>query len=107
MAENKTIKISQMPLAQNVQEQDIIPIVRDESNQIITFKILENELIKKIIESGISGSNNDYQELNNKPLINDIELIGNKTSKDLGIPNLEETLTNTDELILDSGNSEI
>lgn len=105
MAENKTIKISQMPLTENVQEQDIIPIVRDQSNQIITFKILANEL-KKIIESSISSSNN-YQELINKPLINDIELIGNKTSEELGIPNLEETLTNTDELILDSGNSEI
>lgn len=39
----------------------------------------------KIINTG-GGSSNDYNDLDNKPKINDVELSGNKSLSDLGIP---------------------
>ena len=38
----------------------------------------------KIINTG-GGSSNDYNDLDNKPKINDVELSGNKSLSDLGI----------------------
>lgn len=40
-------------------------------------------------QSGGSGGTTDYEDLNNKPSINDIELDGNKTSDDLGLASKE------------------
>lgn len=33
----------------------------------------------------ITGGTRDYNKLNNKPLVNDVELIGNRTFEDLGM----------------------
>lgn len=47
---------------------------------------------------GISGMApsiaKDYNKLFNKPLINEVELIGNKTGKQLGLQDKMESLTN-------------
>ena len=36
-------------------------------------------------------ANDDYEKLRNKPLINDVELVGNKSSRDIGILDLSNT----------------
>ena len=53
----------------------------------------ENKQWKEIIEVNVGGGENvvaDYNQLTNKPSINDIILIGNKTTKDLKLPSLED-----------------
>lgn len=45
--------------------------------------------------SGKRGGTSDYRLLTNKPSINGIELIGNKTNAELGIPTDTQDLTNT------------
>ena len=62
-------------------------------NGMNTLNILEGKNIKItqegknliISSTGGSGGTSDYKELENKPKINDVELIGNKTLSDLGI----------------------
>ena len=39
-------------------------------------------------ESGGGGGTKDYEQLNNLPKINDVELKGNKSLSDLGISNV-------------------
>lgn len=51
------------------------------------------------LEIGLEGDAtnvtvNNYEELPNKPRINDIELIGNKTAKELELQEEMETLSN-------------
>lgn len=46
-----------------------------------------------------SGGTSNYEELNNKPSINSVELVGNKTLEELGI----EIPTKTSDLINDNG----
>ena len=43
------------------------------------------ELKEVIVEGGGGGGTKDYEGLTNKPKINNVELIGNKTSQDLDI----------------------
>ena len=45
----------------------------------------------------------DYEELENKPKINGVELVGNKTAHDLQLPNMNDIPTKTSELTNDSG----
>ena len=57
-------------------------------------------------EDGQSGGVSDYTELNNKPKINNVELVGNKTTSDLGIviPDIstkQDKITNTNKLSSD------
>ena len=62
-------------------------------NGMNTINILEGKNIKItqegknliISSTGGSGGTSDYKDLKNKPKINDVELIGNKTLSDLGI----------------------
>ena len=62
-------------------------------NGMNTINILEGNNIKIkqegknliISSTGGSGGTSDYKDLKNKPKINDVELIGNKTLSDLGI----------------------
>ncbi len=44
---------------------------------------------------GGSGGTTDYEALSNKPSINSVMLIGNKTSEDLGIDDMEN-ITNSE-----------
>ena len=48
------------------------------------------------------GGSTDYEELDNKPKINNVELVGNKTTSDLGIV-IPEVPTKTSQLNNDSG----
>lgn len=51
-----------------------------------------------------SGGTSNYEDLQNKPSINDIELIGNKTLNDLGIPsNILVTITEEEYQIVQTG----
>lgn len=66
-------------------EKDIeeIAIIENDSNEIVTF------------EENIGGTSN-YNYLTNKPQINSIELIGNKTSSELKLQGEMEALSNMD-----------
>lgn len=67
--------------------------------------VIENDDIEEIvtIEEGATGGTDNYNYLNNKPKINDVELKGNKTSKQLGLQEEMESLTNLEiEEILNS-----
>ena len=58
--------------------------------------VLEEETEKEIItfEEDAKVGTNNYEKLLNKPKINNIELIGNKKSKDLKIQDEMEVLSN-------------
>ena len=43
---------------------------------------------------GGGGGSDDYNPLSNKPKINNVELIGNKTGSDLGLLSEDDALTN-------------
>lgn len=67
--------------------------------------VMENVDIEEIVtfEEGATGGTDNYNYLNNKPKINDIELKGNKTTKQLGLQEEMESLTNMEiEEILNS-----
>jgi hypothetical protein len=55
-----------------------------------TGEILQIRLLKELGTSGGTGGTTDYNYLDNKPSINGVTLIGNKTTEDLGIVS-EET----------------
>ena len=56
----------------------------------------ENNIISATGGGGTGGGTTDYEELDNKPKINGVELVGNKTTNDLGIkiPTKLSELTN-------------
>ncbi len=58
--------------------------------------VLEEETEKEIVtfEEDAKVGTNNYEKLLNKPKINNIELIGNKKSKDLKIQDEMEVLSN-------------
>ena len=55
-----------------------------------------------LLQGTMVGGTADYEELENKPKINNVELIGNKTTSDLGIV-IPEVPTKTSQLNNDSG----
>ena len=55
-------------------------------------------LVKKYIDGKIIDLATDYETLNNKPKINDVELSGNKTSEDLGLVSAVEGKSLVDDL---------
>lgn len=68
--------------------------------QLVSGKNIKTINEQNILGSGnldISGGTTDYNQLTNKPQINSVELSGNKSLEDLGIP------TKTSELTNDSG----
>lgn len=72
-------------------EEELVVIESNDTEEIVTFE-----------ESGIGGTDN-YNYLNNKPKINDVELRDNKTAKQLGLQEEMESLTNLEiEEILNS-----
>lgn len=58
--------------------------------------VLEEETEKEIVtfEEDAKVGTNNYEKLLNKPKINNVELIGNKKSKDLKIQDEMEVLSN-------------
>ena len=72
-------------------EEELVVIENDDIEETVTF------------EEGGTGGTDNYNYLNNKPKINDVELKGNKTSKQLGLQEEMESLTNLEiEEILNS-----
>ena len=69
-----------------------ITVSEEEIEQLITLSQEDNsEQLVTVAEETVSvGGTKDYNRLNNKPQINDVELIGNKSFEDLGV----ESLTN-------------
>ena len=67
--------------------------------------VMENVDIEEIVtfEEGATGGTDNYNYLNNKPKINNVELKDNKTAKQLGLQEEMDSLTNMEiEEILNS-----
>ena len=80
--------------------------MNNDRTEEITMTILSNENIDFDVVGG-SGTSN-YERLSNKPHINDVELIGNKTSADLGLQPAGEYLTEeTDPIFTASASANI
>lgn len=62
---------------------DELVVIEDDSTEIVTLE--EN-----------TGGTNNYKYLINQPKINDVTLIGNKTSSDLKLQDEMEALSNVD-----------
>ena len=62
---------------------DEIVVIENDAEEIVTF------------EENVGGTNN-YNYLSNKPKINSIELIGNKTSSELKLQDEMNALSNID-----------
>ena len=60
------------------------------------------EAINDLIDSGGGGGTSNYNDLTNKPTINNVTLSGNKTLADLGIATKTSDLTNDSNFISDS-----
>lgn len=83
-------------------EKEIVTLVEDSEEELVTVEEDAEEEVTTL-EEDIGGGTNNYNNLNNKPKINNVELVGNKTSKDLKIQDEMESLTNMEiEEILNS-----
>ena len=67
--------------------------IENETNEFITVEECGTEIVT--FEENTGGTSN-YNYLTNKPQINSIELIGNKTSNDLKLQDQMEALSNID-----------
>ena len=54
----------------------------------------EQEMEVGLEEDALEIVTSNYEELNNNPSINNVELLGDKTSKDLGLQKEMESLSN-------------
>lgn len=70
-----SIKISELPSATSVGDNDLVPIVQGG----------ETKKAPASAFGGGGGGTSDYTDLNNKPSINSVTLVGNKTGSDLGL----------------------
>lgn len=61
----------------------------------VNFDILSDGVVDFSMD-GQTGGTTDYNKLTNKPSINAVELIGNKTSDELYLQDKMDTLTNND-----------
>ena len=52
--------------------------------------------ILKALVSAVNTIVTDYPDLNNKPKVNNVELVGNKTLSDLGVPTEIDDLSDVD-----------
>lgn len=89
-----SIKISELPQAANVGNNDFVPIVQNGE----TKKALASDF------GGGGGGTSDYTDLTNKPSINSVTLTGDKTSGDLNLVGSADIATTIDST---STNSEV
>lgn len=89
-----SIKISELPQAANVGNNDFVPIVQNGE----TKKALASDF------GGGGGGTSDYTDLTNKPSINSVTLTGDKTSGDLNLVGTGDIATTIDST---STNSEV
>lgn len=75
-------------------EEVLVEMSVEDSNEKIMSVDDENEIVLEIDEAVLVV--NDYNKLNNKPKINDVELFNNKTFEELGL--LPMTNSDVDEL---------
>lgn len=68
-------------------------IFEEDSKEIVTLEHDSEELVT--LEENTGGTNN-YEYLTNKPQINNVTLIGNKTSSQLQLQDKMESLSNMD-----------
>lgn len=73
-------------------EEEITITIEEENNINTSFE--SDEISVDTDESIIPVEISDYERLINKPKINSIELIGNKTNDDLGIQDKMNSATN-------------
>lgn len=59
------------------------------SGELIGVRGLSGEIQREVIAGGGGSGTSDYPELNDLPQINGVELIGNKTSEELGLASAE------------------
>lgn len=71
-------KISELPETDDAHE-SVLPIVVNGETRKVTYNKLKEHLDAEI------GGSRDYEELQNKPQINDVTLVGNKAFKDLNL----------------------
>lgn len=64
-------------------------VLNEESNEELISLEEENNEVEINLEEEINSGSNDYNKQINKPSINGVELVGNKTTKDLGIEDIE------------------
>lgn len=71
-------------------EENRVPLEETLEEQVVALEeqIVEQE-IEVCAETFVGGTRN-YERLENKPSINDVELIGNKTSEELGLASIED-----------------
>lgn len=81
-----SIKISELPSATSVGDNDLVPIVQGGE----TKKALASAF------GGGGGGTSDYTDLSNKPSINSVTLSGNKTSGDLNLVGTGDIATTID-----------
>lgn len=82
------IKISDLPSVETPTLSDVLPSVNNGETKKITLEQIKN------LAGGGSGGTSNYEDLTNKPKINDVELIGNKSLSDLSIQSTSNLVTN-------------
>lgn len=81
--------------------------ITDPSNYYIIFQFTDTDFDEPIlqVETTIIDMGSDYNELDNKPSINGVPLVGNKTSSDLHIEGASNVHNLQNNIILTDGNS--
>lgn len=68
-----------------------VRIVKDRT-QTVRISPIQKDSVKVGIKSAVNYIYDlDYTDLKNKPSINDVELVGNKTSEDIGISTISNS----------------
>lgn len=85
-----------------VQPKDLVDGLETKQNKLTAGNniTIENDVISAT--GGSSGGTSNYNDLSNKPKINNVELSGNKSLSDLGIATKTSELTNDSEFVSDS-----
>lgn len=83
-----SVKISQLPEVDTdlINDQCCLPIVSNNSTQRITYNNLKDKIAQDI---GATGGTS-YNDLTDKPSIENVELVGNKTFANLGIARIDD-----------------
>lgn len=85
-----SVKISELPEVDtdSINDECCMPIVSNSSTQKITYTALKNKLAQDLGATG--GGVTSYNDLTDKPKINDVELVGNKTHVELKIAPIDD-----------------
>lgn len=85
-------------------DEQIIPVVNEGNEETISLARDGGEMEAAVEREGFTVvANTDYEELNNLPQVNGVELKGNKTSAELGLAATSDIPSRTSQLTNDSG----